>query len=225
MSKKVVILGDSIARGIVFNEEKNRYTRLEDDCVSRIAEMSSDLEIRNLASMGRTCADALAVLESTDIRSGDYVVVEYGGNDSDMQWKQIADSPDTRHEARVPLPLFTQSIAALVERIRAKGAVPVLTTPLPVDAERYFSWITRSLDPSAVLRWLGDVQHIYRWQERYANAVRKIASVKSVALIDMRDAFLSCDNFADLLCSDGIHPNRNGHDVLYRTAVPFVSMA
>ena len=225
MSKKVVILGDSIAKGIVFSEEKNRYTRLDGDCVSRIAQMSGDLEIRNLASMGRTSADALASLDHTQISAGDYVVVEYGGNDSDMPWKQIAEAPDAVHEARVPLPQFTQSIASLIERIRAKDAVPVLTTPLPVDAARYFSWITRSLDPAAVLHWLGDIQHIYRWQERYANAVRKIASVKSVALIDMRDAFLSCDNFTDLLCSDGIHPNRNGHDVLFRTAVPFVSMA
>ena len=89
MSKKVVILGDSIAKGIVFSEEKNRYTRLDGDCVSRIAQMSSDLEIRNLASMGRTSTDALASLDQTQISAGDYVVVEYGGNDSDMLWKYI----------------------------------------------------------------------------------------------------------------------------------------
>ena len=79
MSKKIVILGDSIAKGIVFSEEKNRYTRLDGDCVSRIAQMSGDLEIRNLASMGRTSADALASLDHTQISAGDYVVVEYGG--------------------------------------------------------------------------------------------------------------------------------------------------
>lgn len=223
MNKKIIILGDSIAKGVIYNEDKRRYTILQDNCVKRLAD-ETGVSIQNLSSMGRTCQDAFEALEKAAPDSDTIVVLEFGGNDSDMRWKEIAQSPDKEHFARVPLPQFTQNMAALIERVRSFGATPVLTTPLPVEASRYFSWVTRSLDADAVLHWLGDVQHIYRWQERYANAVRKIAALKGTMLVDMRDAFLSQRSISDLLCFDGIHPNERGHEVLYRTAVPYLSL-
>ena len=222
-NKKIIILGDSIAKGVVYSEDKRRYTILEDNCVKRLTR-DTGVDITNLSSMGRTCADAFKTLERAELDKDTIVVLEYGGNDSDMPWKEVSQAPDSEHSARVPLPIFTQNMAALIERVRETGAQPVLTTPLPFDAERYFAWVSRSLDPHAILSWLGDVQHIYRWQERYANAVRKIAALKDVTLVDMRDAFLSQRKVADLLCFDGIHPNAQGHDVLYRTAMPYLTM-
>ena len=223
-NKKVIILGDSIAKGVVYSEDKRRYTILEDNCVKRLTR-DTGVDITNLSSMGRTCADAFKTLERAELDKDTIVVLEYGGNDSDMPWKEVSQAPDSEHSARVPLPIFTQNMAALIERVRETGAQPVLTTPLPVDAERYFAWVSRSLDPHAILSWLGDVQHIYRWQERYDIAVRQIAAELGVKLFDIRTRFLMERSIGDFMSIDGIHPNAEGHRIIKETALDYLAGA
>ena len=219
--RNVFILGDSIAKGVTYSEEKQRYTILQENCIQRLCQ-DTGASITNLAAMGRTSVDAFNMLKKAQPKAGDVVVLEFGGNDSDMPWQEVSQAPQQEHFARVPLDIFTQQMQQLIAQVRQLGATPVLTTPLPVDADRYFSWVTRSLDADAVLQWLGDVHHIYRWQERYANAVRNISAKENVLLIDLRDAFLSCGKLSDLYCRDGIHPNAMGHDVLYHAAMPYL---
>ncbi len=66
-----------------------------------------------------------------------------------------------------------------------------------------------------ILQWLGDVEHIYRWHERYNNAVVQVARESDVPLADVPGTrFLSYTHYGDLLCADGIHPNAKGHGVI-----------
>jgi lysophospholipase L1-like esterase len=67
------------------------------------------------------------------------------------------------------------------------------------------------------LKWLGDVDMIYRWQEMYNIEVMLLATKMAVPIIDIRSAFLKCNNYRDLICSDGIHPNKEGYDLIYKT--------
>ena len=64
-------------------------------------------------------------------------------------------------------------------------------------------------------RYLGDVQHIYRWQERYALAVAEIGSKLNCTILNLRDAFLVARDFKALLCVDGIHPSEKGHQLIW----------
>jgi hypothetical protein len=86
-----------------------------------------------------------------------------------------------------------------------------LVTPPPLDAQRFFNWVTKGLDAEAVLRYLVDVQNIYRWQERYAIAVRDVALETGCDIFDLRDVFLARMDVADLISLDGMHPNTKGH--------------
>ena len=65
-----------------------------------------------------------------------------------------------------------------------------------------------------ILRWLGDVEHIYRWHEMYNLAVCRVAMEERVPLLDISSRFLAADSYQELLCEDGIHPNEKGHQVI-----------
>ena len=103
----------------------------------------------------------------------------------------------------------------MVSRVRAGGMIPALVTPPPLVSQRYFDWVSRKLDRAKILNYLGDVEHIYRWQERYALMIRRVAQRESAMLLDVRDLFLSQKHFTNLMCVDGIHPNEQGHELLF----------
>jgi hypothetical protein len=93
----------------------------------------------------------------------------------------------------------------------------------PLDAGRYFNWITRNgLSRENILRFLGDVGHIYRHQERYSIAVTNLAMEQRCHYIDVRDAYLAQRELGRLLCSDGIHPNDEGHRVIREAFVSYM---
>ena len=103
--------------------------------------------------------------------------------------------------------------------------VPALVTPPPLVSSRYFDWVSRKLDKARILNYLGDVEHIYRWQERYALMIRQVARMENAMLLDVRDVFLSQSRFTDLMCVDGIHPNDRGHKLLFEQFVGMLQNA
>jgi lysophospholipase L1-like esterase len=123
----------------------------------------------------------------------------------------VAKDPSAYHEAKVPLETFRRLLKEFVMKVRSRNAVPLLVTPPPLDAQRFFDWVTKGIDSAAVLRYLIDVQSIYRWQERYAIAVRDVALETGCDIFDLRDVFLSSRDVADLISLDGMHPNTKGH--------------
>lgn len=204
------VWGDSLARGIVYQEKKQRYAISKERCTTRLAQ-STGLQVENHSTMGATVLDGLALFEGFKGESGALCAVEFGGNDCDLDWASVSANPQAPIEAKVPLTLFEDSLGRFVKAIRKQNMEPLLITPLPLHAERYFQWVTRGLDAQAILLALGDVNHIYRWQERYANAVRNVARATSTTLLDLRDMLLAQPDYADLMCLDGIHPNDEGH--------------
>ena len=95
---------------------------------------------------------------------------------------------------------------------------------MPYAAQRYFHWFSRDLDQAAILHWLGgDIQTIYRHQEMYSNALTRTALEYRAPLVDVRTPFLSAKNCGELLCADGIHPNREGHRLIGKVFGEFAS--
>ncbi len=222
LSRAIHIWGDSIGKGIVFDEQRNRYSISAIRCADQL-EKSFGIPVYNHAKMGATVLEGLEIMHSRGLDEADnhdmMVAIEYGGNDCDLDWAAIAQNPLTHHDAKVPLPLFREKLIEFVSLIRKTGGQPLLVTPPPLEASRYFAWVTKGLNAQAVLDYLGDVQHIYRWQERYALAVRDVARIAGCELLDVRDQFLAQRDFADLLCVDGIHPNARGQALITQTAL------
>lgn len=208
------IWGDSIAKGVVFDEQRGRYAVCRDNCVSRLSR-DAGVEVENFSVMGNTTEQGLRRMEGQPLKPGNLAVIEFGGNDCDLDWAAACEHPEVEQRGRVPLEAFGENLRAMVRRVREGGMIPALVTPPPLVAQRYFDWVSRKLDKARILSYLGDVEHIYRWQERYALMIRRVAARENAMLLDVRDWFLSQARFTDLMCVDGIHPNARGHELLF----------
>ena len=211
---KAYLFGDSIAKGVIYDESRGRYALCRERCTNLLLQSGVDLEPH--ARMGATIEDGYAAFCETETRPGGVCVIEFGGNDCDIDWAAVAAAPDAPYDARVPLARFTGLLDVFIRDARSRGLQPMLVTPVPLVSDRYFDWVTRGLDSDAVLRALGDREHIYRWQERYAQAVREAAVRNRCPLIDLRRGFLEARRFTDLMCIDGIHPNADGQKLMAR---------
>ena len=211
---KICVWGDSIAKGVVFDEQRGRYVICRDNCLARMAR-ELGCEVENFAVMGNTSQQGLERMEKQELEPGALAVIEFGGNDCDLDWKGTSENPDVPQYGKVPLEKFGENLRAMVEKVRAAGMKPILVTPPPLVAQRYFAWVSKNLNPKHVLDYLGDVEHIYRWQERYALAVAEIGSKLGCTLLNLREAFLVARDFKSLLCVDGIHPTPEGHRLIW----------
>lgn len=215
---RVFVCGDSISAGVVFDEKANRYVKSDKGFVC-ILQSSLNCVITNLSRFGNTIATALPRLwRALDKEKPDIVLIELGGNDCDYKWDEIAQNPSADHQPATAAAAFEKSLRDLIGTLRAKGVAPVLTSLPPIDAERYFKWISRSSSNAAshILEWLGSVSRIYWWQEKYNAAILTVAEHTQTAWIDLRSAFLSTPDFRSYLCKDGIHPNAEGHYLISR---------
>ena len=212
-TQTVALWGDSIGRGVVYDEAAGRY-RIFQENLCAMLQKDFGRNVRNYARMAFTARDGLANMTPDRMEQGGIAVLQFGGNDCDMDWKAISKDPDGDHRPRLDLQQFRDTLRTLVERARLNHMTPVLVTPPPVDPERYFRWISRHYNAETIIKFIGDINHMYRWQERYANAVTAVAHETGAKLIDLRDAFLAEFNICELLCSDGIHPNEKGYRLL-----------
>lgn len=220
----VSIWGDSIAKGIVYDEARGRYVVCRDNCVLRLSR-DAGIEVENYAVMGNTSEQGLARMQGQTLKPDNIAVIEFGGNDCDLNWAEASEHPEIAQEGKVPLQRFGENLRAMVRRAREGGMVPALVTPPPLVSSRYFDWVSRKLDKARILNYLGDVEHIYRWQERYALMIRQVARMENAMLLDVRDVFLSQSRFTDLMCVDGIHPNDRGHKLLFEQFVGMLQNA
>jgi len=223
--KTVSVYGDSLLKGVSL--VGNRYTV----CTRKAADFARThgIELLNRSYFGATVEKGLQRL-SRDIADkaplGEYTVLEFGGNDCDFDWAAVAANPAGEHLCKVPPERFSQLMKAAVEKVRAAGGKPLLTTLPPIDPDRYLTWICRGgLSRERILQWLGDLNAIYRWQELYATLVRSLSESCRVPLVDLREAFLSRRRMDGLLCADGIHPTDAGHEVILSAFERFLMTA
>jgi acyl-CoA thioesterase I len=220
-----LVSGDSISRGVAYDEAKGKYAILENSYVALVQARLKGM-VRNVSRFGSTLTRGMGRL-GREMAKGepDIVLIEYGGNDCDFAWPEVAAHPELDHEPQTGLPLFEETLVDTIGTLSAQGIVPVLMSLPPLDAERYIKWVSGS-DPlveAEILRWLGSVTKIYWWQERYSASIVRVAERTRTRWIDIRGAFLSRPDFSSLMCRDGIHPNEEGHELIARTIVDYVA--
>ena len=216
----VALYGDSISKGIVWDDESGRYKVLTANYATILSQrLKGTLSNRAMfgMTMGKATTRSVKDLDAMkpDERP-DMVLVEYGGNDCDFDWEAIARDPAAYHGPKTDISLFRELLRALIVRFSNRHVLPVLLTLPPLDADRYFAWVSRNTPDAAanILSWLGSVSKIYWWQERYNAAILEVAAETGTHVIDVRSAFLREPDYRDFLCSDGIHPNGEGHALI-----------
>jgi len=228
LQRNVEVFGDSILKGVQLDDDKKHY-RVDNNIDVDMLEKKFLLSIRNFSKFGCTISKAFSLIEkrfSNDKPKCDAIVLNLGGNDCDFNWKAVAEDPDAEHEPNTPLDVFTETYRKIIEFLKDNGIRPIITTLPPLDAQKFFNWFCGGLDKSAnVLKWLGSVEAIYRWQENYSRTIEKIAEETGTLLVDLRGAFLKHRRLEHLLCADGTHPNTEGQHVITQGFLEFIELA
>lgn len=213
----IALYGDSIGRGVTYDPQRGRYVYLKQG-FDKLMQQSGAAQFINRSRFGATAREGLTAFLADETIPCDAVAIQYGGNDCTPDWQAIAGDPEGSHEAKTGLDAFVSDLTAFVEAVRQRGQTPILITPPPLVAQRYVDWITKELDRGRILSFLGDVHHVYRWQEQYALAVHQAARATACNLFDLRAWYLKERVLSDLYCVDGMHPNQRGHEVIAQAA-------
>lgn len=211
----ITILGDSIAKGIILDEHK--YRRCEKSFVNLFREKTK-CPINNFSLFGCTVTKGLQIFDRQKITidTSDIVLTEFGGNDCDFEWGAISEHPDGNFHPKTSIAQFCLYYKNIIQQLNDMKKTTVILNLPPLDDEKYFKWISRGRNADNILRWLGgNTRYIYRWHEMYSNILYTIAAEMHATLIDIRSEFLRFKNYSDYLCDDGIHPNSEGHKLIY----------
>lgn len=215
--KKLEIFGDSILRGVLFDAAHNKYRLCDDHQYGSLAELG--VLVQNNAKMGATVEKGAAIFEKrlTAIDADTTVLLEFGGNDCDYDWQAISEDPTGSFLPHTPEKTFVTLYENMIQKAKRKGARVILATLIPIDCDKYMQWITRGRSYDNVLRWLGDIPHLTRWQAYYNQLVENLARTMNCPLLDLRGALTLENKMAELICADGIHPTQAGHDIIHHT--------
>ncbi len=168
----IVALGDSVTYGDGV-PARLAYPALLAEALAR--------RVRNAGVVGDTAPGGLERLERDALRyRPSIVLIGFGLNDSEL-YAPFVPQTDPAH--------FQGSLVEMVRQVREAGAVPMLLSPPPVDADRAREG---GLCPKG-------------WEE-YDRLVRQVAEDEAVALVDLAAAF--GDDFG--LLADGVHPTAEG---------------
>lgn len=221
---EIVVVGDSVFKGVVFDCARQRYSLLKESAVQLLSAWLP-LPLVNRSQMGRTAPEGLKLLMEQPDQSlmGRMVVLEFGGNDCDLDWKAVSDHPELPHAPKTPANVFMAALTDMVEHVRSCGGRPLLSTLPPLNAERYLNWVVAQggLSRERILQHLGEPGRIYRWQEYYSSMVMRVAQTLGCECLPVREAFLEQVRGEDVMCIDGIHPNAAGHKIIAEAGFRF----
>lgn len=188
---KYMVSGDSISKGVIYDETKNKYVVLEDNYVSLLQKKLRGA-IHNTARFGNTLVKGLTNLKKDVLKDRpNFVLIEYGGNDCDFNWNEIAEQPDAEHSPKTDFSMFEKMLTEAIQFVRSQQITPILMSLPPLNADKYFKWVSRN-DPEAeqnIMKWLGSVTKIYWWQERYNSTILKVSELTKTKYIDVRGRF------------------------------------
>lgn len=224
LNYKFMVSGDSISKGVIYDEGISKYVILKDNYINLLQSKLNGI-VRNTARFGNTIIKGVSKLKADIlIDNPDIVLLEYGGNDCDFNWNEVSNNPKADHKPKTDFDTFENTLKETLNFLKNKNIISVVMTLPPLNADRYLKWISKN-DPLAetnILEWLGYITKIYWWQEKYSSAVLRIAEETNTKWIDIRGAFLQFPDFSKLLCLDGIHPNEFGHKIIADKIIDFI---
>lgn len=212
---KVQIYGDSLMKGVLV-DENFKYKPVAGKLLQELTAITG-VETVNRAHFGYTVDKGQAILKK-DLQKGldcEIAVIEFGGNDCDFNWSEVAQAPESVHHPHTPIGQFLDAVTQMAKSLKDAGVKPVLMSLPPLDAQRYLNFIGRLGNNTAnILHWLGDVNRIYRYQEMYSNQISRLAAKLNLPLIDVRSRFLDRRDCSQLIARDGIHLTEAGYRLL-----------
>jgi lysophospholipase L1-like esterase len=192
---RILSLGDSITEGFIDGavNDESRYTTL----LERVLDESGrPAQVMNRAYSGQVSTrGALDIAGFLSTDDPDVVTALYGANDMLLEDGGVPNvSPEN----------FGEALRAIVKEVRAERGIPVLLSPVPLIAGKFYERHDREL-----YERYGGIEIL--WQS-YDSAARRVAGEEHATLVDLE--LLMGDSLDILLGSDGVHPSVRGHEVI-----------
>ncbi|MBU3180081.1 SGNH/GDSL hydrolase family protein [Clostridium psychrophilum] len=220
----IVAYGDSITKGVIYDDKKSRYANLKENFTS-IIENKIKGPVYNAGKFGNTIMRGARKMYNDVIKkSPDMVLVEFGGNDCDYKWDEIAKNPNMEYKPNTDIITFRETLLSMIDTLKTNHILPVLMTLPPLDPLKYFKWIAKedSFAEKNILHWLGTKDRLFTWHNSYSKMITQVANETSTVLIDVRSEFLKYSDYSKFLCKDGIHPNTEGQSLIATVILNFM---
>ena len=150
---EIYAFGDSVLKGVILENDKYKVCK---NRFSNICEDVLNIVIENKAKFGSTITTGKKsfeknkdVLTNPDI---EYIVLEFGGNDCDFNWKEVSENPNIEHPANNTIEDFIKTYTEIIQTIKQYNKNPVLLSLPPIYAERYVKHVSKDLDINNILK-------------------------------------------------------------------------
>ncbi len=214
--KNFLVIGDSITKGMMQVQDELKYALHPDNFIQFLSDRFN-LATLNWSVFGATIDKGLQILRRKAKRLPErpITLLEFGGNDCNFLWHEIARDPSLDHGPMTELADFKERYATLIRQVKAISEKVCLLNLPPLEPDNFFATVSRGVNADNILQFIGGrTNSIYRWQESYSQAVCELAQQESVRLIDIRTPFLAERNYEKFICPDGMHPNAAGHRLI-----------
>ena len=187
--RTILLFGDSIAEGYNAPQMEGWAYHLK----KFIEERDTEAQLINLAKAEEMTPILLSHMEADlEKYKPEEVIVAIGINDAAYSFKD--------HRSRTPREKFEENVTAIIE-LAQKYVKKVIVVGLTNVDEK---GSTFSLDDNTVIQYQNIVI------QRFNDSLKGIASLKQVGFIDVYGALDESE------LPDGLHPNKEGHEKLYK---------
>ena len=210
----IAVWGDSILKGAVTGNDDYRFEILKETNSLALASKNLGFELINRSMYGNIISKGCRKL-TRDMERGlmcDLGIIESGGNDCDYDWTPISQDPTLPHNPRNTLDEFLTIMQEMVQTLRNHKITPLLMTMPPLVLDRWYKTVCADQSEQSIRIFLkDDVFRLYSFHELYSASIVKFAHENNVQFVDMRLELLKRNDYRDLMCEDGIHPNEKGY--------------
>ena len=118
---KVQIYGDSLMKGVLV-DENFKYKPVAGKLLQELTAITG-VETVNRAHFGYTVDKGQAILKK-DLQKGldcEIAVIEFGGNDCDFDWSEVAQAPESVHHPHTPIGQFLDAVTQMAKSLKDAG--------------------------------------------------------------------------------------------------------
>ena len=116
----ITAFGDSVLKGVIYEDD---HYKVADTSLQKICEESLGIVVENKARFGSTITRGETIferhLDTIRASSGEYVVLEFGGNDCDFNWKEVSEDPEREHIPASTIENFVETYTNIIREIKS----------------------------------------------------------------------------------------------------------
>lgn len=223
--RAMYIFGDSLLRGVMPDENGMYHSTnyIDFDGLAR----KYGISISNYSMPTFTSVQGLDWIRKhiQSVPVPDIAIVEYGGNDCDYRWRELAASDRIISEPHRTSPdEFADTYESILDELLAWGAMPVVTLCPPFPVHIYIRHLISSgISEEKIQAYITSYDNFASEYMTYKDTMRELASKKQLSVLNIEKTFAFLDNLVDYYSEDGLHPNKDGYWLIHNAFDEFIS--